>query len=171
MNSSDVVVSAWGKMPELSSALAYPMSNNKNRLTCSVLAFHRSSETNLELLERKHVDLLQISSAPFSWVENSSTASTPDGSSPGAMSWPGHFLSRGLVLIKVWANGNAPYSPTSSSVFLKPLSFFTPLTSREAKKYTFSLLPHFPTPVFVLLYSIDIPSLFNECHTCMVVSW
>lgn len=58
------------------------------------VAFHGDGGTDAVLLEVKRA------SASFSWVENSSMVSTPDGSSPGAMSWPGHFLSGGLVLIK-----------------------------------------------------------------------
>lgn len=48
-------------------------------------------------------------------------ASAPDGSSPGTASWPGHFLSRGLVLIKARANSNAPFLPSAS---LHSLSLF-----------------------------------------------
>lgn len=50
-------------------------------------------------------------------------ASAPDGSSPGAMSWPGHFLSRGLVLIKARANSNAPFFPLSLLLLLFSLFY------------------------------------------------
>lgn len=138
-----------------------PSNNNRNRTELSVLTSCTSCGTDLALLEGSAFIQFEVVllGCELSWVENSSTASTPDGSSPGAMSWPGHFLSGGLVLIKAWASGNAPYSPSSSSFFffLQPLSSYTPSSSREAKKYTFSLLPHFPPLVSVPLSPIPYP--------------
>lgn len=73
------------------------------------------------------------------------------------MSWPGHFLSRGLVLIKARANRNAPLPLLLVfSLFYGPLSTLTPSTSREAQKSTyFSSSPHVPPLVFVLLSSLQ----------------
>lgn len=104
-------------------------------------ACRRDSGTHVVLLETK------CTSASFSWVENSSMVSTPDGSSPGAMSWPGHFLSGGLVLIKAWTNGNAPCSPTSPSLcfFYNSLCFDTPQLAENLRNTYFSFLPHFPS--------------------------
>lgn len=44
----------------------------------------------MQILQCVHQVLL---SSEFSWVENSSMSPAPDGSSPGVVSWPGHFLS------------------------------------------------------------------------------
>lgn len=87
-----------------------------------------------------------LRSSESSWVENSSTALTPDGSSPGAMSWPGHFLSGGLVLIKAWASRNAPYSPfTSRSSFFSynPSPLSPPHPAERLRSAHFSFLPLF----------------------------
>lgn len=97
---------------------------------------------------------------------NSSSASTPDGSSPDTMSEPGHFLSGGLVLIKAWASRNA-HSPPSllhhHSFFVS--SPFTPPLPTEAKKCTCHSLPCSPPLRYVPLVSHFVLPLSSACDT------
>lgn len=91
-------------------------------------------------------------------------ASAPDGSSPGAMSWPGHFLSKGLVLIKARANSNAPFFPLSLLLLLffilQPLSTLTPSNLAERLKTPHISLSTPLHPEFLLFVSLSRTSPF-----------
>lgn len=148
-----------------------PSHKNRNRTMEFVIVSYASSGTNLNSPGR---EMCSFSSARFSWVEDSSTASTPDGSSPGAMSWPGHFLSEGLVLIKAWASRNAPYSPnTASSLLFYGPSPLTPPVLPESLRHTpfFLLPPIYPCSFFsFFLHAVPLLCLVYSCCNWVVIN-
>lgn len=98
----------------------------------------------------------------FAQLQNSSTASAPDGSSPGAMSWPGHFLSGGLVLIKPGGTPPTPLPPPPP-----PLLFTaSPLKlSHPAERLRNTHFSHFPPPNFPLKFFCLPFHLLRTCPT------